>query len=194
MGRITARKVQWVFAALLAVGSIGCNRASSLTLTSYRDPYFPESYELHPDTCVYRKDRSGDYHVLAHSVHAAEGESTQPVEQWMHVHVYWRPRPGKTVDDPSSLDATLTYVVSSGDTKSSYSGSAFAYPDKARYSDDLILSIEGARMTPASAPPTGELLGATRVVGKVRAQSDATRSVDLQRQMQLMMAAMSDGQ
>jgi hypothetical protein len=165
---------------------LGCGRSgTSLRLTSYKDPYFPETYDVELAECAYYVDPGGDYHIAGRALHSPEGGGA-PIAQLMHVHMFWKPWPGKTFDNPSTVDATIRYAIVTERGAAIYSGTGFVYPKKRRMSDDVVAEVEVAQLKLESQvgdPP--ELLGSARLAGKLVAEDNASLAVDLRRQLDL---------
>lgn len=178
-----------LFVALgaLPVLSAGCARSTSaLSLTSYKDPYFPETYQVKLADCVYYVDPGGDYHIVGRASHTTTDGTDATITQLLHVHLFWKPWPGKTFDDPSTVDATVRYALVTEHGTAVYRGTGFVYPKQQRLSNRLIARIEGAQLrleSQTGAPP--ELLGDARVVGTLVAEDNASLAVDLRRQLDL---------
>lgn len=101
--------------------------------------------------------------------------------QYLHVRLFWRPRPGKTTTDKSAIDAVVRYILATPDGVALYSGAGFAYPRISR-DGKLRLSLETARLdvdTVAGKAP--EVLGASRLRGEFHAREDANRVVAMVR-------------
>ena len=170
-----------VSAVLLAVG---CGRPHArLELTSFKDPYFPETYCVDLNQCAYYQGPSGDYHIVGRAENTpAEGEPS--VTQIIHIHMFWQPRPGKTVSNSTSVDAVIRYAILTDQGAALYSGTGFVYPKKRRMSDDIIAKLEVGRLRiDQEVGEAPELLGAARVVGTLVSQPDAAMTVDLRRQI-----------
>ena len=169
---------------LAALGALltGCGlKPSVVQLVSYKDPYFPEPYRVELRDCTYRIDASRDVHVIARAAH----DSDEATTQYLHLHVYWRPHPGKTPADATTSDATLRYVVASENGVAVYTGTGFALLRR-RWGDRLEVALESARLHLTS--KTGDLpdpLGETRISGKLWARADAAATVAVDREMTL---------
>lgn len=182
--------IRVLIAALLTaagVFSIGCASRGQVQLTSYKDPYFPENQRIAFDECVFRKDGGGDYLVVGYLGAWQPPGMDQAVEQWLEIRTFWQPRPGKTRDDPSGTTATLRLVLASENGRVVYTGAGFVFPSTDRFSKRMEFSIEGARLSPESTSgSTSELLGEIRLQGKITAEPDDHRAVDLSRQIDLL--------
>jgi hypothetical protein len=178
-----------VFGAVTLLPALvaGCGRpAASLEITSYKDPYFPETYEVALNDCAYYIDPGGDYHVVGRAEHTPADSSGASVTQLVHVHMFWKPRPGKTFDNPTAVDATIRYAIVTDAGTVVYCGTGFVYPKKRWLSAKLIAKVESARLRMESQcgdPP--ELLGVARVAGKLTAEDNPALAVDLRRQLEL---------
>lgn len=168
---------------IAAAGLVGCRAGGSrVALESYADPYFPERYAVRFDRCSYYLQSDGDAQIAAHAGYLGASEPALAVDQYLHLHMFWKPWPGKTPDNPTSIDATVRYAIVTDDGAAVYEGTAYVYPRKARFSDDLRLQIESARLkrvvVVGEAPA---LLGDTRLVGTLRAKPDQADTLDIAR-------------
>jgi hypothetical protein len=177
----------FALATLLLVLPCGCARsAGTLELTSHKDPYFPESYRVELGECAYYMGPDGDYHIVGRACHATEDNPDGEITQLLHVHLFWRPRPGKTFDNPSTVDATIRYAILTKQGVAVYCGTGFVYPKKRRFSDQLVVQIENARLRlEAQHGDAPDLLGNARVVGELLARNNAALAVDLRRELDL---------
>ncbi|MFQ5805635.1 MAG: hypothetical protein ACE5I3_04205 [Phycisphaerae bacterium] len=180
-------RLLFVVWATPSVVLLGCTRPSAaLELTSYKDPYFPETYEVALADCAYYVGPGGDYHVVGRASHTPEDGTGGTITQLLHVHLFWKPRPGKTFDNPTTVDAIIRYAIVTDSGVAVYSGTGFVYPKRRRVSDELIAEIEIARLRlDSEAGDAPELLGAARLTGKLVAQNNASLAVDLRRQLDL---------
>jgi hypothetical protein len=183
--------------AVAVSGLAGCGPgASRIQIQSYYYGTPPNTLRVGFDECVYRQDPSRDYHIVARSKMSAAAEDAAPVEELLEVHVYWRPKPSKTHDDPTSTNATLRYVVRAGKDIAVYAGTGFVYAEKPRFSANLNAAIERAdwRLESRSGDMP-EALGPARVTGTLIATEDLPRTVELQQgvRMALGLANASDG-
>lgn len=174
----------WIAGVL---GLTGCGK-SRLELISLKDPYFPEKYTVSLDRCVYRQTPGGDVDIVGHMQRVASGE-TAAGEQYVHIHLFWTPRPGKTFDNPSSVDAVVRYLVVTPSGVTSYSGAGFAFPQRRSLGSDLVVRLESARLRPETETESeNEILGEARVTGRLIARRDDQVAVDLMREAELVVA------
>ena len=161
--------------------------ASSLEFTSHKDPYAPRAYTLTLDQCAYYVGPGGDYHIVGGTTHSdADGAE---IRQYVHVHLFWKPWPGKTFDNPSSVDATVRYAIVTGQGAAMYSGTGFVYLKKKRLSDAIVAKIEDARLrldSQSGSPP--DVLGPTRLNGTLVAEKKENLAIDLRRQLEVLAA------
>lgn len=164
-----------------------CQSNSRVDLISYKDPYFPENYHFAPESCAYRTDGGGDCHVVARATGGDDEQSA--TQQWLHVHIFWKPRPGKTRDNPTSMDAVIRYAIRTPRGTSLYTGTGFAYPSRRSIDGRLAVSIESGRMSVRSQSGNeAEMLGETRLRGRLLAASDSAVALDLLRQLDTVLA------
>lgn len=184
---------RWTTACRLALGvavslGAGCGAArSTLKLTSHRDPYFPERYVVEWTDCAYWSDPSGDVHVVGRAEPAADEEDT--LTQYVHVHVYWKPFPGRTHTDSSATNALVEYVVTSNAGAARYTGTCFAYL-RGKPGRTLKVAVESGRLRlDTYTGRISDFLGATHVAGTLMARADEVAATDLIRTMQRAAAA-----
>lgn len=173
-------------ALLSAAGVCGCAApVSRLELKSLKDPYFPEYFAVELPTCAYRVTNSGDIHLAGRTNAATDRLADGEYGQYVHVHIYWTPRPGKTHANPSATNATLRYVVTSNEGVAVYSGTGFVYPKKLR-DGRMRVDIESARLMPESTSGAlGDFLGPARLTGRLFAAEDAACAALVAREMDL---------
>ena len=174
-----------VLPGLLCALGVGCGPSGShLKLIAFQDPHFPEHYDVRPDECVYRSDGAGDYHIVGRASSRPRADAPA-VEQIFHLHVFWRPRPGKTYDHPSLVDAVVRYAITSRQGSAVYRGAGYAYPSPSRWSDELTVKLESATVTlAAQRGDAPELLGQAHVLGTLIARNDPSRAVELMREIE----------
>ncbi|QNN23135.1 hypothetical protein HED60_12930 [Planctomycetales bacterium ZRK34] len=73
-------------------------------------------------TAVYSYDDLNNLDVLL-----IEGEPESPT-QAVHIRMYWQPRAGRTPIDVRATNATINYVVFTGQGAGVYSGAGFLFP------------------------------------------------------------------
>jgi len=172
--------------AAAALMLTACAPTGRVQIRSYKDPYFPESFEVRFERCAFLRDGTRDYHIVARSTRVPPGGGVGPVTQILHVHVFWTPRPGKTFDDPSTHTATLRYAIVTPGGLALYEGAGFVYPERRWIDGHLVARIEQARLSPrlrsGDAP---ELLGESHLVGVLEAAADPPLTIDLRRELEL---------
>src|SRR5262245_45892838 len=83
-----------ILVAAIAALAVGCAKPGGhLRAVSFADPYFPETSTFELIDCTYRVDPGGDIHIAGH---AKPGPDDSRLDAWLHIHVYWKPKPGKT--------------------------------------------------------------------------------------------------
>lgn len=178
-----------VLAALAAL-QFGCGpRHSAAELKSFKDPYFPEIYTINFDECVYRIDPSGDHHLAAVATHRMSDDSAE-IRQFLDVRVYWKPVPGKTPSNSTTLDAMLRYAIQTPSGIAIYKGSGFVYLKKRRWSDKLIGRLEaGSLRLETQLGSAAEFIGDSTITATLIARPDSNRTIDLMREIELLSGA-----
>jgi hypothetical protein len=174
-------------ALVVALPMGGCVRhIAALQLTSYREPHAPRTYELNLDDCAYYVGSGGDYHIVGRAIDTPENGVGATIEQLLHVHLFWKPWPGKTFANSSMMDATIRYAIVTETGTAVYTGTGFVYPRKQGPRNGIVADIEAANLrlnhVTGNAP---ELLGSTRLSGTLVAQDDASLAVDIRRRLDL---------
>ena len=173
---------KWPLAgALLLAGLCGCSAPSRLALTSYQDPHAPERYEVVFDRCAMVRSANGDIHVAADRLTPPGLDNAEPVRQMLWAHVFWRPRAGRTTDDPTAVDAVIRYVVASPSGAAAYSGTGFIYLDK-RWGGVTRARVESGRLRLVRQEgEMADVLGEVELVGVLHAPADAALAAELRR-------------
>lgn len=162
----------------------GCAQ-SAVTFVSYKDPYFPEPYRVAFKDCAYWIDAGGDIHAVGRATQETESGT---LTQYLHVRLFWRPKPGKTFTNSTATDATLRYVVAGDNGTVTYAGTGFAFP-KQKFGGAMEFGIESGYLRIES--HTGEvpdLFGDTRLSGTFVAHKDAGTAANMIRDAQLLAA------
>ncbi len=165
-------------ASLLA----GCS-SSTVQLVSYKDPYFPEKYHVSILHCAYRAEPSGAIRAVGRAVQdTKQGITTQ----YLCVHIFWQPKPGKTPADSTTTDALLEYVVATSSGVAVYTGTGFAYPQKA-LDGSLDIALESGRLRLQShSGDLDDLFGNTQISGRLTARNDPGTAATLIREAELL--------
>ncbi|MFH1746558.1 MAG: hypothetical protein ABIG44_05870 [Planctomycetota bacterium] len=164
----------------------GCARPKcEIELLSYKDPYFPEPYRVTFDTCVFRRDAGGDFHIAGLVTSSVEDQESATITQYLCVHVFWKPYPGRTFANSTTNDATIRYVIVTADGMAAYAGTGFILP-KLRRDKLLTATIENANLKlVAQTGNPAEILGDARLTGTLQARRDDHQTIDLTRQLEL---------
>ena len=177
--RVCALPVALCFVAALLPACGG--EGGRISIVSFADPYFPETSNIEMGRACYHADPSGDIHLACQTT--GKAESNDQSAAFLRVHVYWRPKPGKTHDDPTSADATIRYLVLTPQGARLYTGSAFVFPQIQR-SGLLTARIESARLRPASTEGQApDSLGEAKLSGVLTARPDRSGTIELAGEM-----------
>lgn len=165
----------------LAMG-VGCARTHrTLDVTSYRDPYFPETLSIEFTERGFARTADGDTHIVARE---SSPGGAGVVEQLLHMHVFWKPRPGRTFADSSSVDATIRYVIATDQGRSVYAGTGFVYKKFSRDEQRLEANVEASELRlvrTAGDPPTS--MGPIALRGKLTLERARALVTDVRREV-----------
>ncbi len=170
------------FAALVS----GCAGQSSLRVTAYDDPYFPESESLVISDCVFRESETGDLHIVGRVTADPLQTEVTGADQLIHLQVFWRPRPGKTFDDPSAADTVIRFARAAGAGRAEvFTGTGFVYPTRSTLPQRLSASVESGRLVVGGerGAADGAGNGPLRVVGRLEARPDGPLAIALIRRL-----------
>ncbi len=177
-------------AALCVVACLnGCGRPAptGLVLTSYKNADQPQIYTINLDSCVYYQDAGGDYHFAGRDVHISDQPDGGEIQQLLHVHVFWKPIPGKTFDNASSIDAIYRYVLITQHGVAVYRGTGYVYPRKRRFSDRIRLEVDSGRLSlVGKSTGQADIIEAARLRGLLEAKSDRAAALDIRREIDIL--------
>jgi hypothetical protein len=162
---------------------VGCADGSAeVTLTSFKDAYFPESMRVRCDAASYWRGPDHDMHIVARTESpGAPGESA--IRQYLYARTVWNPNPGLTTTDSTALNAVIRYVVATSSGTIEYKGDGFVFFD-GKPTDALEFAVESAVLeldsTTGDAP---EVIGPARLVAKISAPRDDGRVARWLREM-----------
>lgn len=202
-GRRPALRWLILLSATLAVLA-GCQRAQSeLALTSYRDAAHPEPLTLTFEQVAFWVDATGDYHVSAKHVSPAlanddidladddalsadpDDELTGEITQWLHVHMFWRPRPGRTHVDKSGTDAVIDFAVRTPRGVAVYQGTGFVYPRARRQGGKTVFQLEDGRLQFEKAVGNPlDVIGQARISGTLVASPEEHVALELLKELE----------
>jgi hypothetical protein len=167
----------------------GCQQpAARIEIKSFRDPYFPETFPVDLITCAYREAASGDIHVVGFTDRSTENPAGDVLRQYVHVHMYWHPHPGRTHADSNTTNAAVRYLVATREGVAVYAGTGFAFPRKQK-DGRLILELETARLRLESTSGNLEdFLGHAWMTGTLVARPDLGGTAQAIREMELLAA------
>lgn len=132
------------------------------------------------NTAVYSFDDRNNVDVIL-----LEGTAEEP-SQAVHIRMHWEPRAGRTPIDENATNATIRYIVFTGDGAGVYSGSGFLFPrsDAGDNTFRGILRETAMRLADAS-PNFTDRLGLARATGGFSATLDEAATSRLLREIQV---------
>ena len=131
-------------------------------------------------TAVYAFDDRNNVDVVL-----IEGTAEQPT-QAVHIRMHWEPRAGRTPIDENATNATVRYIVFTGDGAGVYSGSGFLFPESNIGGGSFRGELRETAMRLADASENfSDRLGLAHATGGFRAKLDEAAASRLLRQIQL---------
>lgn len=165
---------------------VGCARLSEIRLVSYKDPFFPDSYDTTLAQSAWRCDHGGDYRIIAHAKATILGDPPTEVEQFVDAHLFWNPRPGKTPVASDTIDANIRYIVATERGVAVYRGTGFVFVKKFAAGKPVEARVEASSLRlmkrGGEAP---EIFGELSITGTLHASGDRNLAIDLLRQADL---------
>ncbi len=170
-------------AALLLTLSAGCafRRDVGLHLVSYHDAQHPQPARLDLDRRTYRVESNGDFRLAA-STYRGENDDDFPLGQYLDLHIYWKPRPGRTTADSSTANALVRYLIATEDGAAVYSGTGFALPSESH--GRLTVKLESFYLRLERVTGTiNDVLGDCQLEGRIKATRDSGTTTQTLREL-----------
>lgn len=165
-------------AVLLVVGTGGCTPLGRpLTI----EPVGKKGLAVQPGfkDVLYRVDRDGDLYFTSQSI-GVDRVTGKQVKQILLVRVFWVPKGGKTSLDPSSLNATMRYLVIGPDSMGQYEGAGFVrLEDKVGKAKMRIRIMDADLRLTEKTENFADTLERSRVRGGLTARRDEERALEM---------------
>jgi hypothetical protein len=131
------------------------------------------------DEALCSTDSRGEWDIVLHSLHPAQRDPRQSIEQILHLSLFWKPVPGTTYVESSQTNALMTYALLSGPTAISYEGAGFVYLTQDR-SGGISGRIESGTLSPTRrVGEPNDLLGTCKLTGEFKGRIDRSRVSEL---------------
>ena len=172
--------------AALILCAVGCRPVDTrFQVVAFRDPAHPETLSEHFNRGSFLINAENNYEIVF-EIPPASISSSQPaatdqngnfaeaepvwMSQFIHIEVFWRPRPGTTYAESTQTNANILYCIATGDGAISYEGAGFVYLDLSRDGQRLSGTLESSTLYPArfTKAPT-DLFGPCRMTGTFQA-------------------------
>ncbi|MEM8756774.1 MAG: hypothetical protein AAGF47_03220 [Planctomycetota bacterium] len=183
-----------VFAMLAAALTVlplaaGCGGRTSLRLTATDG-----SSELAPRiiTSAYSYEDENTVHIYLTNLSEAEllgswaaADADRPVGQMTHIHMFIRPRPGRTPIDANASNTTIRHVILAPQSATGvYAGGGFLLPTSAAASGTFKGSISAGTLTlDAASQNFADALGAVRLRSSIRVEEDDELAATIARRL-----------
>ncbi len=189
-----------------------CKPDTRFDILSYADANNPEQFTERYETGAFSVDAQGGWDFVfeipmscigpgtmetpsegleSAAAPAADGEFVeQPVRedvwmaQFLHVHVFWKPKPGTTFANSSQTNASMEYCLVTSGNAISYEGAGFVSFKLSRDGQTATGKIESSTLVPVRMRNEPiDLFGPCRLSGTFVATEDKGRVVSTQRQL-----------
>lgn len=182
----------------------GCRQIETrFDVTSFRNPGRPEQFTERFPTGAFAVDSQNNWEIAFDisdvrielpqpsdaepaSSQSAEADvafkpRTVSMSQYVHIRVFWKPKPGTTYVESTQTDASILYCLVTGGNAISYEGAGFVYFNQARDKKTITGRIESSTLVPVrTAKEPIDLFGPCRVEGWFVARQDRGRIVEIQ--------------
>lgn len=163
--RSSGRVAAWLIVCALALAAVGCSSSGSLAVRNATGT--SDTLTGSFDTAVYALTDPNQVEVVL-----IEGPVDAPT-QAVHVRMEWRPKAGATPVDRRSTNATVRYIVFTGDGAGVYSGAGFLYPNNKPGGDSLRATLRASSIRLSDASTTfADRIGRAEATGSFTAKRD----------------------
>ncbi len=194
---------------LVAIGALcGCRQIETrFDVTSFKNPGNPEQFTERFPPGAFSVDVRHNWEIAfdipnttikvleplevdAAGAHSREGEApamrarTVSMSQYVHLRVFWKPKPGTTYAESTQTNAGILYCLVTGNNAISYEGAGFVYFTLSRDKQTITGRIESSTLVPVrTAKAPVDLFGPCRVEGWFIARQDRPRVVEIQQRV-----------
>ncbi|MFQ5425108.1 MAG: hypothetical protein ACE5F9_14170, partial [Phycisphaerae bacterium] len=180
-------------AAAAVLGGCARRTTTCFDVVTFKDPERSDHFSQAFDPGAFAIDAQNRYDIVFErrdsvSLSGEErpagsnGDETSLValSQFIHIRVFWRPRPGSTFAERTQTNANIVYGLRRGDDVISYEGAGFVYFTMSRDEKTITGAIESATLGPGrSAGRPGDYFGPCHLSGSFTAQADRHRVVSV---------------
>jgi len=186
----------------------GCREVETrFDVTSFKDPANPEQFterfppgafavDAHnnwdivfviPGTPIEVPQRAETDAAASQSADAADAvprTRTVFMSQYVHMGVFWKPKPGTTYAESTQTNAAIMYCLVTGGNAISYEGAGFVYFTLSRDKKTITGRIESSTLVPSrTTKEPVDLFGSCRVEAWFVAREDRGRVVEVQQKI-----------
>lgn len=112
------------------------------------------------------------------------GEEDLWWSQTIHIHLFWKPRPGRTYAESSQTNATIVYCIMTNYGIVKYEGAGFVYFKHSRDGKKITGKIESSTLYPSHfVGEPADVFGRCRLDGTFTALEDRRAVVEVQRKL-----------
>ncbi len=181
----------------VAVGTMlcGCARRTktSFDVVTFKDPERSDHFSQAFDPGAFAIDAQDRYEIVFErrdsvgpslgdgpSESNSDGELPVALSQFIHVRVFWWPRPGSTFAERTQTNANIVYGLRRGADVISYEGAGFVSFTMSRDEKTITGAIESATLGPGrSAGRPSDYFGPCHLNGTFTARADRRRVVSV---------------
>ena len=154
-------------AILVLAAAGGCRTpVTQLHILALRDPSMPRQYYSRFDESSYRFDALGNLDLVLRGMNESSTDTGELITEVVHVHVFWKPIPGRTFANASMTNAKITYAITTEAVAMLYEGGGFLSFKLGRNKESMKGRLESAQLAPARRRGNArDLFGPAQVTG-----------------------------
>lgn len=172
------RKTTWMVITLGLLSQLGCQQSGELSVFSTLNPETILTGQF--DTALYSYTDKNTLDVIL-----VEGSTDAPT-QAVHIQMVWVPRPGRTPIDHRATNATIRYVIFSGEQTGVYAGAGYLFPTLKPGGDIFKANMKNSALRLKDATDGfDDRLGLATAEGAFTAHRDDAGALQLLRAIQL---------
>jgi len=172
--------------ALAALMLAACApRTTQFYIADHRTLGPPTFYAETFDEAFYRTDAQGNVDLILRRERPGRDDPDQPVIQVIHIRTFWRAIPGTTVADTDQINATVSYLIVSGQIGATFEGAGSLFFKHHKRGDVLTGELERAYLTPMRRLNQGKaLFEHAELAGEFRAERNPRKVVRILNEME----------
>ena len=157
----------------------GCApRTSVFNIVDYREVGQAQRYRATFHKAYYDVDGEGNVDIVLHRKQPGQSNPALEITQVIHLRTVWQSIPGKTVAEPTQINATVSYAIISGRIGAQFEGAGSVFIEENRAKDRMQGTLELALLKPKQLLSAGgDFFTLAELSGEFHAVRDPRRVV-----------------